>query len=92
MDFVPLMSWDDKEIAKGDVIWWAKLDQRYQIEVQGIADRHAQLLIFDHENADALLFSETVPLAYGALFGPDIQDVEDWKDKAIAFIDARPEL
>lgn len=86
----PIMAWNSLESYdnKGMVVWWSKLDNRYQIEVQRIDKYHANLIIFDHSLKDKMIHKEKVGLSYGATFGPDIADVETWKEISADFIDA----
>jgi hypothetical protein len=85
----PTMEWDSQQVIAGDVIWWSRLDGRYQVEVhRDPKDEYgAQLHIFDHGDDDKLLRSEPVRVAYGAPFGPDMDDVVRWQEKAVAFLD-----
>ena len=83
----PLATWDDNDSKHPLLVWWTRLDKRWQIEVQRIDDYNATLCIFDHTNQDALIHSEPEGLSYGALFGPDVGDVAFWQDKAIKIVD-----
>lgn len=44
--------------------------------------------MFDHSDADKLIHSEFTPLAYGALYGPDVDDVNRWLDRGIEIVDS----
>lgn len=101
----PLARWETEEITDpGRLVWWSRLDNRYQIEVHRLdedladklgidmSDQETQgyrgvLCIFDHEQEDALLGIERVGLSYGAMFGPDVMDVEEWQMKVVNFVD-----
>lgn len=79
----PVMDWDSTEATDGDwVVWWSRLDGRYQVEV--IRDPGntsvATLTVYDHSDDDAVVHTLQVGLAYGAVFGPDVDDVQAWKD------------
>ncbi len=68
------------------------MDDRYQIEVQRVGDDSESgyvgtLLVFDHQEGNKRLLGERVGLSYRAIFGPDVQDVSDWQDRAAKFID-----
>lgn len=86
----PLAKWEGNEDLPDKLVWWTRLDGRYQIEVQRLSDRNANLFIFDHEDGDKLLLCEKVSLAYGAEFGPDISDVGWWEERCLMFIDNLP--
>ncbi|HVX56839.1 MAG TPA: hypothetical protein VHA37_03840, partial [Candidatus Saccharimonadales bacterium] len=81
--------WDSQEAMSHEVIWWSRLDKRYQVEVRRDAENEyrGRLYIFDHADDDRLLHDEEVPVAYGALFGPDMDDIVSWQEKTVAFLD-----
>ena len=87
----PIMSWESQEPgdSEGRVVWWSRLDGRYQIEVHRLDELHGTLYIFDHANGDALIHNEQVGLSYGAVVGPDVDDVDDWRERALRVADAR---
>ena len=87
---LPLATWSDDQSSHPRLVWWARLDDRWQIEVQRLADYQGVLLIFDHANAMTLAYREPVGLSYGAVFGPDVGDVAFWQDQAMAYVDALP--
>lgn len=84
----PLVPWDS-DVAHALIVWRTKLDDRYLVEVQrDPTDGYkAQLVIFDHERNDEEIMCWDVGLSYGALFGPDVDDVSIWQDKVIDFVD-----
>jgi hypothetical protein len=88
----PIMPWDSTEPfdAEGRVVWWTRLDKRYQIEVIRTGDYAARYLVFDHERDDELILDEPTNLSYRALFGPDVADVAMWQERALEFVDALP--
>lgn len=86
----PKASWNNPNETPLDLVWWTRLDDRWQIEVQRVNDRAGLILIFDHDNKMELVHEETVRLSFADTFGADIDDVLDWKDKAIEFVDTRP--
>ncbi|MDO8572123.1 MAG: hypothetical protein Q7R79_05580 [bacterium] len=83
----PLAPWDYEDTGVSNLVWFARLDKKYQVEVQRTGEYSAVLCIFDHTNNDRLLVSYDVGLAYGAQFGPDVGDVRQWQEKVINFID-----
>ena len=48
---------------------------------------HGKLTIYDHANDDAEVHTEQVGLAYGAVFGPDTGDVDQWMAVASKVVD-----
>ena len=87
----PIMAWDSREPFDGEgrVVWWSRVDRRYQAEVQRVDERNGRLCIFDRDNNDRLIFEEEVGLSYGATFGPDAGDVFVWRKIVLDAIDAR---
>lgn len=89
----PLTAWDDTPRPQWnfedcpDLVWGTVLDGRYQIEVQRIEHYRGELCVFDHQDGNRLLKSWTVGLSYGALFGPDVDDVNDWQERVLEFVD-----
>ena len=69
-------------------MWWSRLDNRYQDEVtrDPNTSSHAKLTIYDHANSNAQVHTEQVELAYGAVFGPDTDDVEQWTAVALGLV------
>lgn len=69
-----------------DIVWSARLDQKYQVSVEGDPEDgyKGTLRIAD---GDKVLLEEPVGLSYGALFGPDVSDVVAWQERAVQFID-----
>lgn len=67
-----------------DIIWESTMDSKYDVKVIGDGDYKGKLQIYEGEK---LLMEEPVGLAYGAIFGPDIDDVAQWQERAIEFVD-----
>lgn len=67
-----------------DTIWSANLDDKYVCAVTRLDESRGRLTVKDGERT---LLDEVVGLAYGAMFGPDIDDVLDWQDKCVAAVD-----
>lgn len=86
----PLADWDNDQSSHPELVWWSRLDNRYQIEVHRKGERTAKLIIFDHNQNDEVLKTFDVGLSYGAIFGPDIDDVSTWQDMAVEFVDSLP--
>ncbi len=86
----PLLLWDsgDSEIENHpQLVWSSKLDNRYLLEVHRISDYHGKLFVFDHNKNDQEIACWDVGLSYGAIFGPDVADVNEWQEKVLNFID-----
>ncbi|EYT53155.1 hypothetical protein H483_0117695 [Dietzia sp. UCD-THP] len=84
------MDWNSTEPTDGDwVVWWSRLDDRYQVEVTRDPDNttRAKLTIYDRANNNAEVHAEQVDLAYGAAFGPDTGDVDQWMAIALNVVD-----
>jgi hypothetical protein len=69
-----------------NVVWTSTLDKRYEVTVTRSGDYHAELTISE---GDQVLHREAVGLSYGAIFGPDVADVADWRRIAVAFVDGQ---
>ncbi|TCJ71202.1 UNVERIFIED_ORG: hypothetical protein EDC92_1309 [Dietzia maris] len=85
----PVMDWDSTDATDGDwVVWWSRLDDRYQVEVTRDPDNtsQAKLTIYDRANNDIEVHAEQVGLAYGAVFGPDTGDVDKWTAIALGVV------
>jgi hypothetical protein len=82
----PLANWDNHDSQHPDLLWWNRLDGKWQCEVQRVDDREAMLIIFDHAD-NTPIYQESVSLAYGAMFGPDVMDVEFWKERCCNVVD-----
>lgn len=65
-------------------IWMSTLDGRYIVAVRRLAEYRGQFTIHD---GDKLLHRERVGLAYGAIFGPDVDDVREWQEIALKVVD-----
>ena len=85
----PMADWDESAEASANVVWWSRLDGHYQIEVQRVDDYRGELCVFDHDQDDRLIVHEPVTLSYGAVFGPDVSDVDVWQERAIHLVDGR---
>ena len=84
----PLIPFDSPDGATHpQMVWNAILDDRYIVEVQRTGGATGNLLVFDHNKNDQEIFSKEVSLSYGARFGADVADVEDWAEKVTDFID-----
>lgn len=71
-----------------NVIWDATLDNRYECSVERISEYGGNLRVFDIKTSSVLL-EEEVPLAYGAKFGPDMEDIIQWQNKVVDLIDGK---
>jgi hypothetical protein len=66
------------------VVWTSTLDNRFRVTVTRTAPYRGELVITS--NGEVLHRAE-VGLMYDALFGPDVTDVAEWQETAIAFVD-----
>jgi hypothetical protein len=83
----PSVEWENKEVNHEHLIWFARLDHRYQLEVHRIDRNRGELIVFDHENNDKEIFAKEVGLSYGSIFGPDMGDINTWQDMVVDFVD-----
>lgn len=85
----PLQGWDEtNKVVHPMHVWGAQLDDRYLIEVQRKDQNTAVLCIFDHHDNDKLIFSKDTGLAYGAAYGPDVEDVGRWQEECAEYVDS----
>jgi len=73
--------------ADPDPVWESTLDKKYRAEVRRTGTGTAELVLIDLTDDNRELVRWAVTLAYGAQFGPDVQDVADWQEKIEGFID-----
>ena len=59
---------------------------RYRLRVIH-QDNGGGYLTVTQEAEEKLLYACEVPLAYGAIFGPDASDVAEWQEIAIKIVD-----
>jgi len=70
-----------------DVIWQQTLDDgRFTMRVTRVDESIGLLQVFVTEG-ERKLHEEQVPLAFGAVFGPDMDDVAEWQEITIAQVD-----
>jgi hypothetical protein len=67
-------------------LWEAELDNKFHVEVTRLNGCQGQLVIIE---AGKEIFSQTVSLSYGAPFGADIADINEWSEIAMKFVDGR---
>ena len=84
----PLADWNIEQSSNPNLVWWSKLDNRYQIEIHRKTESMAELVIFDHADNNKVLKTFDVGLSYGAIIGPDIDDVATWQKMACEFVDS----
>lgn len=72
------------------LVWGADLDERYEARVHRTAHPRQGRLTLTDVATGLVLISETVALSYGAVFGPDIGDVEAWQLRCMAVVDRLP--
>ena len=71
------------------ILWEAKLDDKYDCKVTRIDGYTAKLTV--NWGTQSLL-DEVVGLEHGAIFGPDIADVQYWQDKCIRAVNNEQNL
>lgn len=68
------------------LVWQAILDGKYGCSVARISGSKGRLVVANEETKEILLDKE-VALSYGAIFGPDADDVNLWQDICIEVVD-----
>jgi len=70
-----------------DAVWSTGIDDG-EFSAQVIQDGdHTGVFTVVVNDTDEELINEKVTLSYGAIFGPDVDDVEEWKARALDAID-----
>ncbi len=70
-----------------DVVWQNTIDANtWSAEVVRVSEGTAQLSVTEVATGQ-VVHAERVGLAYGAIFGPDVDDLRQWQDRVIAVID-----
>lgn len=67
------------------MVWNDTLDGRFVCRVVRNGNTGGILTVHD---GDRILLKTPVPLAYGARFGADGGDVQDWKERCVEAVDA----
>ncbi len=67
------------------MIWQATMDRRYDCRVDRVSEYEGILIMTDTVDSKELL-REPVTLSYGAPFGADVADVEDWQQRCMAAV------
>lgn len=68
-----------------DIVWESKLDGKYDCRVIRKDHYNGTLKVLDGDN---LLLEKDVGLSYGAVFGPDVADVNQWMQDAMQLVDS----
>lgn len=72
-------------MAKNHIIWKTVLDDKYDVLVEGTDKPSTGILKVLLKGK--VLMRAPVFLSYGAIFGPDIMDIESWQFAAAAAVD-----
>lgn len=77
-------------LHRGDdnLIWHSILDGKYICQVRTNSSSSHQGLFTVYGPGQRLLYTQPVELSHGAIFGPDIDDVNNWKRMAAHFVDS----
>jgi len=65
-------------------VWTSTLDDRYIVAVRRLAEYRGKLTI---REGDKLIHHQEVGLAYGAIFGPDVDNIREWQEIALKVVD-----
>ena len=69
-------------------VWDATVDGgKFEVGVERTGARSGKLRVVVASTREVLLVQD-VGLAYGAMFGPDVDDVMEWQNAAMPVIDA----
>lgn len=75
--------------AKSDnYVWESRLDKKYQCSVTRLSERTGMLKVIN-EDTNTVLLEKEVGLSYGAVFGPDMDDVSTWEETCIEVVDSQ---
>lgn len=70
------------------VVWARILDKRFCFEVQRSSDPYkGTLVIFDGKDDFKVLHTKEVTISYGAPFGADVADANEWDDYVANWVD-----
>lgn len=64
-------------------IWESRLDDKYDVYV--VEDEGGATVCLELEGV--ILAEEPTTLSYGAIFGPDVSDVQGWQNWAVDVVD-----
>lgn len=70
------------------LVWETKADKIYQCEVHRVDEYKGRLTVINTVDNTTVLDTE-VGLSFNAIFGPDVDDVYDWQEKALNAIDGK---
>lgn len=71
-----------------EIVWESTLDKAWHCYVERTHTYHGRLRVQSVEFPDHELLNVDVTLAYGAAFGPDVDDVDLWADMSLKAVDA----
>lgn len=71
-----------------DIIWMARLDDRYDVEVRRVEPYRGLLWVVENYE---VVHQEEVTLSGDAEFGPDESDVLRWQLRALAAVKSLPD-
>lgn len=71
-------------MGEQQIVWSNQLDNRYDVRVERLDGHRGELVVMD---GDKELLREEVGLLYGAVYGPDIENVDEWEERCAAFVD-----
>lgn len=76
----------DRQVYTGNmnIVWKNQLDGKYDTYVERVEPYKGELVIKD---GDTTLTTKSVTLAYDAKFGPDVEDIQQWENMCVDFID-----
>jgi hypothetical protein len=69
-------------------VWESKLDQQWDCRVERTGEREGRLIVSRLGDPTVVILDEETGLSYGAIFGPDVEDIAIWREKCTAAVDA----
>ena len=65
------------------------LDKKWLIEVTSSEDsQYRGTLTIRDKDSESVVFTQEVGISYGAIFGPDVDDVRTWQTIALGYVDS----
>lgn len=86
----PLADWDDDRSAPPGVLWWSRLDERYQVEARRLPARRVLLVAFDRGREDELVGRAILTMTGEPCYGPVPDDIRDWQAAVESWVTQRP--
>ena len=70
-----------------NIVWTQRIDETYPVTVTRTAPYLGLLQVWADEAKSAVIHQQSVGLMYDAMFGPDMDDVNEWMNVTTDVID-----